>query len=378
MKKVLLILVALFIVLILSVFLFNKPEVKTSVENTVYRTVTNSSKPSSTYAVSDEIKVIAKNLEVPWELVFINDTEILLTQRNGTVLLINEQTSQIKEISQVRSVGEAGLLGMALDPSFAKNQYVYFYYTQGSGSNLTNTVERYTFKDNSLENPKIILSNIPSAPNHAGGRIAFGPDGYLYITTGDAQNPSLAQNTASLAGKILRIKSDGSIPEDNPFGNEVYSYGHRNPQGIAWDSKNRLWSTEHGPSGAQSGFDEVNLIEKGGNYGWPEIKGTEVQQDMLPPILQSGSTSTWAPADLAIQNDILYFTGLRGSSLYSAKIAGDELVDFSTHFENEFGRLRVVRVNDNNLVLSTSNRDSRGQPINEDDRLIQVPILVLN
>lgn len=194
-----------------------------------------------------DVEIIAQNLNIPWEVVFLPDREILVTQRPGTLLLVKNK--QQIPIAGVEHIGEGGLLGLAVHPNFKENKLIYLYLTSQTSAGLTNRVEQYKFENNSLSGRKVILEGIAGASNHDGGRIAFGPDGYLYITTGDAQNPDSAQYRNSLNGKILRIKDDGSIPEDNPFGNAVYSYGHRNSQGLAWDGQKRLWATEHGRSG---------------------------------------------------------------------------------------------------------------------------------
>jgi glucose/arabinose dehydrogenase len=185
----------------------------------------------------------------------------------------------------VHHAGEGGLLGMALHPRFDEHHWIYLYLTTVSDGGAENRVERYTFENDRLSDKKIIIDKIPGANYHDGGRIAFSPDGYLYITTGDAGKSNLAQATDSLAGKILRVHDDGSIPLDNPFHNAVWSYGHRNSQGLAWDDRGRLWATEHGRSGILSGFDELNLIEKGKNYGWPVIQGDESREGMERPIV---------------------------------------------------------------------------------------------
>ncbi|KKS63178.1 MAG: Quinoprotein glucose dehydrogenase [Candidatus Collierbacteria bacterium GW2011_GWD2_42_50] len=217
------------------------------------------------------------------------------------------------------------------------------------------------------------MEKIKGSSNHDGGRIAFGPDGYLYITTGDAETPNLAQDKNSLNGKILRIKDDGGIPEDNPFGNAVYSLGHRNPQGLAWDKNGTLWETEHGPSGIQTGNDEVNIIIKGGNYGWPTIKGDQTKKGLISPIIQSGTKDTWAPSGMAYYDGSLFFSGLRGEALYEAKIRNGNKLDLLTHFKQEFGRIRAVVLGpDGYLYLSTSNQDGRGRVREGDDKIIKI------
>ena len=276
-------------------------------------------------------------------------------------------------IEGVEHVGEGGLLGMALHPQFSENRWIYLYLTTNIGNGLKNRVERYRFEGDRLSEKTIIIDNIPGAAYHDGGRIAFGPDGYLYITTGDAGSSNLAQDINLLAGKILRLKDDGSIPPDNPFGNAVWSYGHRNSQGLAWDKEGNLWATEHGRSGILSGLDELNLIEKGENHGWPVIQGDEKKEDMKSPIVQSGADETWAPAGIAFWDGSLFFGGLRGESLYEATILNGNKVALKARFRQEFGRIRAVILGaDGYLYITTSNTDGRGDPNPNDDKIIRI------
>jgi len=317
-------------------------------------------------------EVVAQDLDIPWEVAFLPDGEMLITERPGKLLKIGEDRNVI-EIQGVQHVGEGGLMGLALHPDFGKNQLLYLYFTTGGQGRLTNQLERYKLVGNSLSEKKVILSGILGSSNHDGGRIAFGPDRNLYIGTGDAENPDLAQNTKSLNGKILRIKDDGSIPSDNPFGNAVYSYGHRNVQGLTWDKDGNLWATEHGRSGIQSGFDELNLIEKGKNYGWPVIQGNEQRDGMVTPIVNSGASETWAPAGAGFLNGSVFFVGLRGATLYETKLNGKTVSELKKHLKDEYGRLRAVRVGPEGLLyITTSNRDGRGIPKENDDKLIRI------
>src|SRR3989344_4118983 len=202
------------------------------------------------------------------------------------------------------------------------------------GNGTTNRIERYRFLNDALSDKKVIISGIPGALYHDGGRMEFGADGMLYVTTGDATKEDIAQDKNSLGGKILRLNDDGSIPGDNPFpGSPVWSYGHRNPQGLAWDGAGRLWETEHGPTGENQECcrDEINLIEKGGNYGWPTITGAETRTGMLSPALQSGGSDTWAPASLAYYKGSLFFGGLRGAALYEAVLDGTRVKELKKH-----------------------------------------------
>lgn len=325
--------------------------------------------PADTPDERPPIEVIASDLNIPWEIVFLPDGGMMVTERPGRVLLIHPDL-KIIEISGVTHVGEGGLMGMVLHPDFATNKYVYLYYTTTTDGALANRVSRYTMDGSRFTDETVVLSGIAGARNHDGGRIAFGPDGYLYVTTGDAQNEGTAQDTNSLNGKILRITDEGNIPSDNPFGNAVYSMGHRNPQGLAWDAQGTLWATEHGPSIPRSGWDEVNLITSGANYGWPTVRGEQTGNGLTPPIVQSGSSETWAPAGAAFYDGTVYFGGLRGEALYAFDVQTHEI---DTYLDGQFGRIRAVVLGpDNYLYITTSNTDGRGSPIEADDRIVRI------
>ncbi len=333
--------------------------------------------PTGASESSNSFSIIANNLEIPWALDFLPDDSILFTERPGRIRLINSNgnlmASPVLEIAEVASRGEGGLLGLTLHPDFAENGFVYVYYTYQESNGLANKVVRYVMRDNSLHEPETIIEGIPGASIHDGGRIDFGPDGLLYIATGDASRSELAQDTQSLAGKILRLDADGSIPPDNPFGaSPVYSYGHRNPQGLAWDSEYVLWATEHGSSAT----DEVNRIIPGENYGWPLIRGDQISDDMMQPYVHSGGT-TWAPSGAAVYDSFLVFAGLRSRSLWRLPlgIADSQPEPFLI---NEFGRLRGVTANNGSLYIWTSNRDGRGIPVATDDRIIRIPHNILD
>lgn len=326
-----------------------------------------------------DVVVVAENLDTPWGMVFLPAGDMLLTERLGRVRYINPdgvlQSEPVATIQKSKEIGEGGLLGIALHPQFAQNKSVYLYYTyDGQNDNTLNRVVRMNYLNGKLDNEQTILDAIPGAANHNGGRIAFGPDGYLYVTTGDAQEPSLAQDTNSLAGKMLRLTDEGKPAPGNPFKNEIYSYGHRNSQGLAWDDKGRLWSTEHGRSGALSGLDELNLIESGKNYGWPTIQGDEEKEGMESPKVNSGSLSTWAPAGTTFINGSIFFSGLRGETLYEALISANP-IQVKEHYKGEYGRIRDVQLGpDNYLYIATSNQDGRGRPRLSDDRIIKLKL----
>lgn len=318
---------------------------------------------------TEEIKVIAENLNVPWDMEFLSQDTFLVTERSGLLKIF--QNNDLKKeipIEDVNQIGEGGLLGLTLHPKFNENNFLYLYKTTRSGNQNINVVERYVFKDESLSEKRVIVNNIPGASTHNGGRIDFGPDGFLYITTGDAQNTSLSQNTNSLAGKILRVTEDGSIPTDNLFNNAVFSYGHRNPQGIAWDADGNLWETEHGPSTK----DELNLIEKGKNYGWPAITGSETRNGMETPRINSDS-DTWAPSGIIYLNNKLFFTGLRGNAIFEVNLNGKEVNLNKAHFKENYGRIRFIKIGPDGLIyFGTNNRDGRGQPKDGDDKIIRL------
>lgn len=336
--------------------------------------------PRQTYSESeravsqDTIAVVAESLDTPWDVARLPDGDILVTERSGQLVRIGDNQRRVT-IEGVLETSEGGLMGLALHPDFASNRYIYLAVTTEKDGQPINQIRRYVLDDVAVTNQTIIQDDIPAAQVHDGGRIAFGPDGKLYITTGDAGQPDLAQDTSSLAGKILRVNDDGSHPEDNPFDNAVWSYGHRNPQGIAWDSRERLWSTEHGPSGADTGNDELNLIEKGANYGWPVIVGNETNDGMRTPVLESGKEDTWAPAGLSASGDTLLFTGLRGQTLYVVPVDQSGAAgSLATYLTREYGRLRAVAVYGESLYVGTSNRDGRGQPAGNDDRIFEIQL----
>jgi glucose/arabinose dehydrogenase len=315
---------------------------------------------------------LATGLQVPWSLAFLPDGSIILTERPGRIRLVDPRQGLLAEplmtVPDVAATGEGGLLGIALHPGFAANGFVYVYHTYQDGGGLANRVVRFVLRGRSLTGGQVIIDGIPGAGNHDGGRLKFGPDGLLYITTGDATNADAAQDLEYLGGKILRLRDDGSIPADNPFpGSPVYTYGHRNPEGLAWDDRGRLWATEHGSSAT----DELNLIAAGKNYGWPVIRGDETAAGMVTPIINSGS-DTWAPSGTAYRDGSILFAGLRGQGLFEVDISGTDYT-LTRHLGGEFGRLRDVVVGpDGYLYLLTSNRDGRGLPTPEDDQLIRL------
>lgn len=371
-----LVILAVLVVAVFGVFKYGQSLKAPSVESSSLPTAVPVTENNSTKDIP-KVAILAQNLEIPWSLVFLPDRSILFTERPGRVRHVSAdgklQAEPVFTVPDVKAQGEGGLLGITIHPKFNENKYVYFYYTYSGGENTLNRVVRYKFDGKTLDERKVIVDAIPGASNHNGGRIKFGPDGYLYITAGDSQKPSLAQDTNSLAGKILRVDKEGNPAPGSPFNNRVYSYGHRNPQGITWDASGQLWETEHGPSGSWPNCcqDELNRVEKGVNYGWPDSVGDSVKPGTVAPVAHSGR-DIWAPSGMAFLNGAVYFSGLRGALLVQAKINGDK-VALSEHFKNEFGRLRdVVLGPDGLLYVLTNNRDGRGIVRAGDDKILVI------
>lgn len=339
-----------------------------------------------------KVETVAENLEVPWSIAWTPDGTGFFTERGGSLRVIQEGVVLDDPILNLDVGGvEGGLLGIAIDPNYVENHYIYLYYTYNNFLSTQNKVVRYIESDLNLTEDKILIDKIPGGPFHDGGRIQFGPDGKLYITTGDAGNTNLAQDKNSIAGKILRINSDGTIPKDNPFSDSpIYSYGHRNPQGLDWDIFGNLVATEHGPSGLYGiAHDEINIIEPGANYGWPDIIGSETMEGLVTPILNTGE-DTWAPsgAEFYDGKKIPQWTGkyfvatLRGNHLHliDFDLEKNEVISHQKLFYGDFGRLRDVATGpDGYLYLLTSNHDGRGTPKLNDDRILRiVPLNEIN
>ena len=329
-------------------------------------------------SIKDEVIVRASQLSVPWAVEPLHDGTILATERTGNLLHIPTDGSVTRiSVPDVESTGEGGLLGVVTHPSFETNRLIYLYVTHETDIGVRNRVMQYRFMEGVLDQEKIIIDAIPGARYHDGGQLAIGPDAKLYVTTGDAGEGDMAQDKDSLAGKILRLNLDGSIPQDNPFDSAVYSFGHRNPQGLAWDDEGQLWSSEHGRSGVKSGFDELNKIIEGGNYGWPIIEGDEEAEDMITPVVHSGPDDTWAPASLAFVDGTFYWGGLRGQALYAVDKTGNNSVDnVRMYFREKYGRLRAVvpSLDNGSLYITTSNTDGRGKPLDGDDKIIEISL----
>lgn len=309
-------------------------------------------------------------LAVPWGLDFLPDGDALVTERDSTRIVRvtpEGRVTPVGRVPQAEGDGEGGLLGLAISPRFADDRLVYVYYSAAN----ENRIVRFRYEGGTSGPPEAIVTGIPSATFHDGGRIVFGPDGMLYAGTGDATVGPLAQNLGSLAGKILRMTPEGEPAPGNPFpGSLVYSYGHRNVQGLAFDSKNRLWAAEHG----EDRWDELNLIRPGGDYGWPVVEGRGGGGAFIQPAAQWRPDEA-SPSGIAIVDDVVYMAALRGERLWQIPIRGEGAGKPTDYFTDELGRLRTVRpAPDGSLWLTTSNRDGRGEPPPGDDRIVRVEL----
>lgn len=335
--------------------------------------------------VAYRVEEVVRGLEVPWGIAFTSPTRMLVTERPGRIRVVENGTLReepLHTFTQVSSGGEEGLMSITLHPQYASNRYVYTAYAYEGANGMRVDVVRFTDEGDSIADITPIVTDIPAARFHAGCELAFGPDGKLYITTGDATDRELAQDLDSLAGKILRVNDDGSIPSDNPFpGSAVWSYGHRNPQGIAWDSKGEMYETEHGPSGfdGPGGGDEVNNIVMGGNYGWPLVSHDKTKEGTVAPLLVF--TPAEAPSSAMIYSgklfpqfkDQLFFGALRGENLMRVSLGSESGAGFERLFHEEYGRIReVIEGPDGAIYFATSNRDGRGSPAEDDDRIFRI------
>ncbi len=336
--------------------------------------------------VNLDVEVLAQGLDTPWALDLAPDGRLFLTERPGRIRIVRGGTLDPEPwlTLEVAEVGEGGLLGLALDPDFARNGFVYVAHTyRGADGNLHNRLLRLREEPETGRGTidRVLFDGAPGATLHDGGRVRFGPDGRLYWTLGDAEDPQRAQEVSSLNGKILRLNPDGSVPEDNPFaGSPVYSYGHRNPQGLAWHPETgQLYATEHGPQAN----DEINLIERGRNYGWPLVRGEATREGTVPPILSSGPSDTWAPSGVAFAArgpwaGSLLFAGLRSETLFRVVLDPRDpsrVLRLERYLEGRYGRLRdVVEGPDGSFYLLTSNLDGRGTPRPEGDLVLSVTV----
>jgi glucose/arabinose dehydrogenase len=318
--------------------------------------------------------VLASNLAVPWGMAFLPDGSALVSERDSHRIVRIDPQGQVTEVGVVPGVaddsGEGGLLGIALSPAFADDALVYAYLT----SDTDNRVVRMSYRHGELGAPSVVFTGIPKASIHNGGRIAFGPDGLLYVTAGDAGQRQRAPDPAYLGGKVLRMTADGAPAPGNPFpGSVVYTLGHRNPQGLAWGPDGSLYEAEFG----QNTLDEINLLAPGNNYGWPAVEGTvgPANPNLTAPLL-TWDTDEASPSGLAYAGDSLWLATLQGKRIYRIALLGPGRVGRPTALlDGRYGRLRSVgRAPDGSLWVTTSNRDGRGAPLEGDDRVIRVPL----
>ncbi len=339
-----------------------------------------------------KVETVASGLEVPWGFAFLSKDNLLFTERPGRVRMIENgklKDGVIYKVPDVEPTGESGLMDISLHPNFNSNKFVYLAYAYKNEDKQNVKIVRYKFDGKILNEDKVIIEKIPAAPNHAGTRARFGPDGKLYVTTGDATDWNLAQKTDSLAGKTLRLNDDGTVPKDNPFVNdknyrpEIWTIGHRNAQGLAWQpGTNLMFQTAHGPShfeGRGGGADEVNIVEKGKNYGWAEIYGNMKKDGMESPLLEY--TPACAPASAMFYNSNkfpdfrgdLFFGCLRGVRIIHVKLDGRKVIGQEDILKGNFGRIREMAESpDGYIYFSTSNRDGRGNPATDDDRILRL------
>ncbi|WP_267244738.1 PQQ-dependent sugar dehydrogenase [Streptomyces sp. PR69] len=323
------------------------------------------------------VSTLTEELASPWGLAALPGGDLLVSSRDeGTITRVDAETGQKTLLGSVPGVapgGEGGLMGLAVSPDYASDRMVYAYFTTASDNRIARMLyDEQKPAGQQLGAPDTVLRGIPKGIIHNGGRIAFGPDKMLYAGTGETGDTGLAQDKESLGGKILRMTPDGDPVHGNPEADSVvYSYGHRNVQGLAWDSQNRLWAAEFG----QNTWDELNLIEPGKNYGWPEVEGKGGESGFVDPVAQ-WSTDEASPSGIAYAEGSIWMAGLRGERLWRIPLAGTELsADPQSFLEGEHGRLRTVLSAGGDAVwLVTSETDTRGTPEAGDDKILRLEV----
>lgn len=356
-------------------------------ENEIVSTETDSG--NSAAAEKFRVETVAENLEVPWAFAFLPDGNLLFTERPGRVRIIENgklETEPVFKVPDVEPSGESGLMDVSLHPNFKENNFVYLAYAYNNDGKRVKIV-RYKFDGQTFIEPKAIIENLPAASNHAGTRARFGPDGKLYITVGDASDKEIAQQTDSLGGKTLRLNDDGTVPADNPFVSdkkyrpEIWTVGHRNAQGLAWSADGLMFQTEHGPSGfdGRGGGDEVNIVERGKNYGWAEISHDETKENLIAPLLEY--TPACAPASAMIYDGKafpqfkgnLFFGCLKSTRIVRVVLDGRRVVKQENLLTDIYGRIReMAESSDGSIYFSTSNRDGRGDAADNDDKILRI------
>ncbi|MEO5860013.1 MAG: PQQ-dependent sugar dehydrogenase [Pyrinomonadaceae bacterium] len=341
--------------------------------------------------VKFKVETVATGLEVPWAFAWLPNGDMLFTERPGRVRLLEKgklRPDPVFIVPDVEPSSESGLMDVSVHPNFTSNSFVYLAYAYRADGKQVKIV-RYKYADGKLTEPTNIIEGIPGAPNHAGTRARFGPDGKLYVTTGDSTDWNLAQNNNSLAGKTLRLNDDGTVPKDNPFVGkegyrpEIWTTGHRNAQGLTWQPGSGLmFQTEHGPSqfeGRGGGADEVNIVEAGKNYGWPTIYGETTQAGLESPLLEYSPACAPASAAFYSGDKLPQFKGnfflgcLRGAKIIRVVLDGRKVVRQEDLLPGNLGRIREIGEGaDGLLYFSTSNRDGRGSPGADDDRIMRI------
>jgi glucose/arabinose dehydrogenase len=327
---------------------------------------TSATAASPTGGAPGQVTVLVKGLEAPWGIAFLPGGDALVTERDSARILrvpaAGGTPTEVQQLSEVDGDGEGGLLGVAVPPTYARDQLVYVYYSTAQD----NRIARMRLG----QPPQPIVTGIPRSGIHNGGRLLFGPDGYLYAGTGDASERGRSQDTSSLGGKILRMTPDGKPAPGNPFGNLVWTYGHRNVEGLVFDRAGRLWASEFG----QNRFDEINLIQRGRDYGWPTVEGASDDPRFAAPLV-TWRTSEASPSGVTIAGSTLYVAALRGERLWEVPLEDDRTGTPRAALEGEYGRLRAVQLApDGSLWILTSNRDGRGDPTGDDDRILRLTV----
>ena len=321
---------------------------------------------SPTGGPAGQVSVLATGLEAPWGIAFLPGGDALVTERDSARILRvpagGGTPTEVQRLSEVDGDGEGGLLGIAVPPTYARDKLVYVYYSTAQD----NRIARMRLG----QPPQPIVTGIPRSGIHNGGRLVFGPDGYLYAGTGDATEGGRSQDTRSLGGKILRMTPDGKPAPGNPFDNLVWTYGHRNVQGLVFDRAGRLWASEFG----QNRFDEINLIRAGKNYGWPTVEGATDDPRFAAPLV-TWRTSEASPSGVTIAGSTLYVAALRGERLWEVPLDGDRTGTPRAALEGRYGRLRAAQLApDGSVWILTSNRDGRGDPTGDDDRIVRLTV----
>jgi len=318
-------------------------------------------------------KVLTRDLRTPWGITFLPGGNALVGERDsGRIFKVRKRggrhlVGRLEVHSQKANWGEGGVLGLALSPTFRRDGWLYAYLSTASD----NRIVRMRYHNGRIGRPHVVLAGIPTSVHHNGGRLAFGPGGLLYASTGDAEDSSRAQDRSSLGGKILRLTPDGDVPRGNPFGNYTWSYGHRNVEGIAFDGRGRLWASEFG----EKDVDELNRIRKGHNYGWPRVEGRDGRGGFHDP-LATWQTENCSPSGIAVAHGQAFLGALQGECLWSVRLHGRHRGRRTRHFAGDFGRIRTVqKAPDGSLWITTSNHDGRPAPAHpNDDRVIRVSL----